>query len=46
MNVILTNANKTYSIWYDAVLNNKNISDDEKIKPEFWEIDLSKRTIG
>ncbi|MCE6061758.1 hypothetical protein J8A71_02500 [Mycoplasmopsis agalactiae] len=46
MNVILTNANKTYSIWYDSVLNNKNISDDEKIKPEFWEIDLSKRTIG
>lgn len=46
MNVILINVNKIYSIWYDVVLNNKNISDDEKIKFEFWEIDLSKRIIG
>lgn len=46
MNVILINVNKIYSIWYDVVLNNKNISDDEKIKFEFWEIDLNKRIIG
>lgn len=46
MNVILINVNKIYSIWYNVVLNNKNISDDEKIKFEFWEIDLSKRIIG
>ncbi|MBT1345481.1 hypothetical protein FCM96_00140 [Mycoplasma bovis] len=42
MNLFLTNANKTYSMWYDAVLNNKSISDDEKIRPEFWEKDLNK----
>ncbi|TKA59336.1 hypothetical protein MBOVa_2130 [Mycoplasmopsis bovis 8790] len=42
MNLFLTNANKTYIIWYDAVLNNKSISDDEKIRPEFWEKDLNK----
>nr|WP_301006933.1 hypothetical protein [Mycoplasmopsis bovis] len=38
----LGNVGKTYSMWYDAVLNNKSISDDEKIRPEFWEKDLNK----
>ncbi|WP_156935931.1 hypothetical protein [Mycoplasmopsis primatum] len=36
MNFLLSSANKSYSVWYDLILQDKKVPEEKKINPEFW----------